>query len=130
MKNQVHAMAEEKLALLFQPDTLLPAQYFTRLHRTSSLEPEKALMLAVLEDAISCFKDNLSAEDSHKKLLFDDAEKWILGTGTDWIFSFENICEIFEMNPQYVRRALIGWKEQHMPSRSNAAVWQERQASA
>jgi hypothetical protein len=127
MKNQTQAMMEEKLAFLFQPDTLLPAQYFNRLRRASSLEPEKTLMLAVLEDAINCFKDNLSAESVNKKLLFDEAEEWILDTSTDWVFSFENICEAFELNPQYVRQALLRWKQEHIPTRSSASIWQESQ---
>ena len=129
MKTQTQAMAEEKLSFLFQPDTLLPAQYFNRLRRASSLEPERALMLAVLEDAINCFKDNLSAENANKKLLFDEAEEWILDTSTDWVFSFESICEVFELNPQYVRQALLRWKQEHMPPRSGAGIWQERQVS-
>ena len=47
---------EEKVSSLFQPDTLLPAQYFETFRRKSHLEPEKRLMLAVLEDAVACFQ--------------------------------------------------------------------------
>ena len=53
--------AEEKIASLFEPDTLLSAQYFDSLRRKAILEPEKRLVLAVLEDAINCFQDNVLA---------------------------------------------------------------------
>ena len=46
---------DEKLGSLFQPDTLLSAQYFDNLRRKTLLEPEKRFMLVLLEDAIHCF---------------------------------------------------------------------------
>jgi hypothetical protein len=51
---------DEKIAFLFQPDLLLSAQYFGNLRKTI-LEPEKKLMFAILEDAISCYQSNLTA---------------------------------------------------------------------
>jgi hypothetical protein len=48
--------AEEKISSLFDPDTLLSAQYFENLRRKTPIEPEKRLMLAVLEDAVNCFQ--------------------------------------------------------------------------
>ncbi len=50
--------SEEKIASLFQPDTLLSDQYFENLRRKTCFEPEKRLMLAVLEDAIRYYQDN------------------------------------------------------------------------
>jgi len=59
MENVAAYRNDEKIASLFQPDTLLSAQYFDTLRRKTLLEPEKRLMLAILEDAINCFQDNL-----------------------------------------------------------------------
>ena len=42
---------EERVTSLFQPDTLLPEQYLDTFRRKLHLEPEKKLMLAILEDA-------------------------------------------------------------------------------
>lgn len=39
------------------PDIVLPSQYFNA--RTKHLEPEKQLMLAVLTDAVRCFRMDL-----------------------------------------------------------------------
>jgi len=46
---------EEELASLFQPDTIVSAEYFEIYRRRAGLEPEKKLMFAVLLDAIGCF---------------------------------------------------------------------------
>ncbi len=56
-KEHTGLTADEKIAFLFQPDTLLSAQYFENFRRTTFLEPEKRLMLAILEDAIKCFQE-------------------------------------------------------------------------
>ena len=68
---------EERVTSLFQPDTLLPEQYLDTFRRKLHLEPEKKLMLAVLEDAIACYQKYLFARDSKGKALFEDAEQWI-----------------------------------------------------
>lgn len=115
--------AEEKVASLFQPDILLPAQYFETFRRKAHLEPEKRLMLAILEDAIDCFQDNVLAQGGRKKKLFREAEEWILAENNDWLFSFENICEILGFNPRYVRQGLIRRQEAKLVRRPKAKIY-------
>lgn len=115
MLDQASLTWEEKLTSLFQPDTLLPAQYFETVRRKTHLEPEKRLMLAVLEDGVLCFQDNAWAQTGKRKKLFEEAEEWILEEDNDWVFSFENICEVLGLNPQYVRQGLLQWKEKRSP---------------
>ncbi len=104
------AEEEERVASLFQPDTLLPAQYFETLRR-KALDPEKRLMLAIIEEAIACYQKYLCAEKRRGRTLFADAEKWIWDEDSNWIFSFENICEVLGLTPAYVRRGLLRWRE-------------------
>jgi hypothetical protein len=47
-----------------------------------------------------------------KEALFQDAQDWILEKNNEWPFSFENICEALQLNPDYTRRGLIVSKEQ------------------
>jgi len=61
---------EERVTSLFQPDTLLPEQYLETFRRRFYLEPEKKLMLAVLEDAIACFQKYIFARDGKGKMAF------------------------------------------------------------
>ena len=114
---------EEKIASLFQPDTLLPAQYLETFRRKAPLEPERRLMLAVLEDAIACFQKYIFARDSRRRVLFREAEEWIVEEGSDWLFSFENICEVLGFDPQYVREGLIRWKEEKLAERPKAKIY-------
>ena len=105
---------EDKIISLFEPDTLVSAQYLENLRRKTLLEPEKRLMLAVLEDAINCFQVNVMAQSGRRKKLFNESEDWIMGRDDDWIFSFVSVCELLRFNPEYVRRGLLRWKEKKL----------------
>ena len=80
-------------------------------------------MLAVLEDAIWCFQKYIFARDSKRRGLFRDAEAWIFEENSDWLFSFENICEFWGFNPQYVRQGLARWKERKLAERHKAKIY-------
>jgi hypothetical protein len=115
---------DEKIASLFQPDTLIEAQYFDNLRRNTLFEPEKRLIWAILEDAIHSFQDNMWSQDRRGKRLFEQAEEWITKTGRDWIFSFENVCETLGFNPEYVRQGLLRWKEKNRQQQSHRSLWE------
>jgi hypothetical protein len=117
---------EERVTSLFQPDTLLPEQFLDTFRRKLHLEPEKKLMLAVLEDAIACFQKYTFARDSKGKLLFQEAEEWLQERGGDWLFSFANVCETLGFNPDYVRQGLIQWREQKFVEHTEAKVYRLR----
>jgi hypothetical protein len=121
MMDRAASVLEENLASLFQPDTLLSAQYLDNFRRKSHLEPEKKLMLAVLEDAVRCFQDNVNAQNGRRKKLFDEVEEWILEENGDWLFSFDSICEVLGFHPRYVRQGLLRWKEMESRKHRKAA---------
>ena len=123
MTYELGMRVEDRVASLFQPDILLPAQYLETVRRKANLEPEKELMLAVLEDAIWCFQKYICARDSKRSGLSRDAEAWIFEENSDWLFSFDNICEVFGLNPQYVREGLARWKEKKVAERRKAKIY-------
>jgi hypothetical protein len=96
---------------LFQPDVLLPTQFFAAMKKRVPREPEYRLIVAVLEDAIDCYQKHLFARDPKARQLFDDAAEWIDSDDRAWPYSFVSICEILNLNPEYVRRGLHTWKE-------------------
>ena len=101
---------EERLATLLQPDTLLPSQYFGRVGRRSEFDGERRLMIAVLEDAVDVYRKQVSAQDARGKNLFREAEEWIEDPDRTWLFSFENICDVLDIDSEYVRRGLHALK--------------------
>lgn len=115
---------EEKVTSLFQPDILLPDQYLETFRRKFHLEPEKKLMLAVLEDAIACFQKYVFARDGKGKVLFQEAEEWVQEKSGDWLFSFANVCETLGFAPDYLRQGLMHWKANKLEGRAKARVYQ------
>ena len=103
-------MIEEKAMMIFQPDILIDAQFQSTHRRRFHLDPERVLMLAVLQDAVVCFQDHVSARCKRKQSLHREAEEWITHTDRSYLFSFENVCEALGFDPNYMREGLQRWK--------------------
>lgn len=122
MSNETNHV-EERVAALFQPDTLMPAQYLENYRRKTHLEPETRLMLAVLEDGVACYQKYVLARDERGRQLFRDAEEWVLQEDNDWLFSFDNICEAMGLNPEYLRKGMVRWKQAQIGAQPKAKVY-------
>ena len=115
---------EERVTSLFQPDTLMPDQYLETFRRKVPLEPEKKLLLAVLEDAISCFQKYVFAREGKSRVLFQHSEQWILEKDSDWLFSFSNVCETLGFDSDYLRGGMMRWKDTIAAPPERAKVYQ------
>ena len=84
------------------PDVLLPGQ-------RQVANPEKtgaeALLWAILMDGIRTYC--LARVRGHTATLaYSEAEHWIFGLESDALTSFGNLCRVFEIEPQVLRRKL------------------------
>jgi hypothetical protein len=93
------------------PETVLPAQFYDGVRIDASLQAEKRLMLAVLEDAVGTFQKYTGATGRRAQRLFAEVEEWFASDDTDWPFTFVNICEALGLEPHYVRRGLSLWRD-------------------
>ncbi len=101
---------DERVASLFQPDTSFDPQW--------TKTPEQKLMLAVLDDAVSCFQKYFAARDKIKTRLFREAEELILLQGkSNWFVSFDYICETLDLNPDNIRKGLLHWRYHRLRER-------------
>ena len=108
---QTNPVSDDRMASLFQPDVLLTEQYIENFRRKTSLEPEKALLLAVLEDGVRCFQDNILPRNRKKQMLFEEAEAWLFSDEANGVFSFVSICGLLGFDPGYIRRGLRWWQQ-------------------
>ena len=78
---------------LFQPDTILPAQFYDR--SGAAHTPEKALRLAVLEDALRTIQRRPRPTDTPRaRMAYNEALAWLLMPGShDWAFTMDDICD-------------------------------------
>ena len=98
---------EEKAIFQFQPAHLPSFQFLDTCRRKTYQQPERMLMLAVLEDAVAGIHKYGSVSKGKRKRWFHETIAWILTEDNDWVFSFNNVCEAVGLSPGYLRKALI-----------------------
>jgi hypothetical protein len=67
---------------------------------------ERALMLAVLEDAVHCLAGELGPT-GERPTLAAEARTWFMTCDPRWPFSFVNICDAIGLDADRVRRQLL-----------------------
>ncbi len=106
----------DEFTTLFQPETLLPTQFFATLRQKVRAQGEHRLMVTILADALECFQKHFQATDSRGRQLYADAERWLLSDDTTWLFSCVNICHALGIHPLFLRRGLAQWKARQLTS--------------
>lgn len=104
-----------------EPETVLPSQFFERVQIDATLQPEKRLMLAVLEDAVGTYQKLVHVTGRRARRLFVEAEEWFESRERDWPFAFENICEGLGLEAGYIRRGLQRWRDGQMAHPESSA---------
>lgn len=104
------ATAEEYPQGLLQPDSLLPVQFFSFSREATRGRAERALMRAVLEDAVYCFQKYFAETRRSHPRLARETERWFWANDDHWPFSFVNICAVLDLDPEAIRDALQRWR--------------------
>jgi hypothetical protein len=76
-----------------------------------SYDPERRLMLAVLENGVNEYLKTAGSSDPARQELFREVEPWIESRDPSSLFSFENICDVLDLDADYLRGGLRGWKQ-------------------
>jgi hypothetical protein len=96
------------------PDLTLPEQYYMRHQGDDGMGPERALMCAVLKDAIRSFYKNVGATRRKYKKVLLEAEAWLAEDSWDYPFSFFVICETLTIDAECLRSRLFAWRDEHL----------------
>ena len=113
----------ERTSLLpYEPDILACQQYLKNYRRGKPAEPEKALMFAVLVQAVETYQRFAFSESPRGQALFHEAKAWFWSDEVNGIFSFRSICDVSGLNPGFLRRGLMQW----MASRQGSASPRKR----
>ena len=97
--------------ILFEPDTLISEKYFKVYRLAKPAEAEKKLMFAVLVEALQTYQKFAFSRSARGQALFHEAETWFWKDEPDGVFSFSSICEVFGLNPPFLRKGLLQWVE-------------------
>jgi hypothetical protein len=89
---------------------------------------ERALMRAVLQDAILCLRGHATGVPRRaRRRAADQAQMWIAARDTAWPFSFESICHVLGLDPGSLRRKLLRevLTDDQLEQRGERTVWRE-----
>jgi hypothetical protein len=92
---------------------LAEGRYFQAHRMKDMAEPERALLLAVLSEAIDTFRRFALSRSARGQRLFRQAKEWLWDDEADYFFSCRNICEVMGLDASYLRRGLLQWLEKN-----------------
>jgi hypothetical protein len=104
--------SQDERRLFGQPDVLCVQEYMHVYQYRPAETPERRLIAAVLRDAIDCYLRDCCAKNRHRKRSFREAEEWFFGSQDEGIFSLDSVCSILNLDPGYIRRSLLRYKEE------------------
>lgn len=84
---------------------ILPAQ----MPSPSNWSPEKKLAGAVLAHTLIEIRDH-QRDPHYRRRIAQDLE-WVASDDTEWPYSFVPLCELFGLEPQYVRSTVARWTQ-------------------
>src|SRR5262249_47071293 len=67
---------------------------------------ERALLRAVLQDAVLCLTGQ-GVPKRERARVAAEARQWMLSRSRRWLFAFESICDVLDINAEYLRDKLL-----------------------
>src|SRR5215831_11677543 len=86
---------------------MLPAQMAVGTRWNADTSGPRALMLAVLEDAVRCIEAGRRRRSFDARRLAAEAEAWVRWNRRDWPFSFLNVCDVLGFDADALRKRLL-----------------------
>jgi hypothetical protein len=108
-----------------EPDVLALPE-FESIRRRSALDRERALMYAVLEDALSCYRQYAGSRLPRTRQLHQEARDWVASEDRSSLFAFQTICEALEIDADVIRDRLHAWEARHGSRPSLSATRRRR----
>ncbi|HVO28302.1 MAG TPA: hypothetical protein VMW56_32265 [Candidatus Margulisiibacteriota bacterium] len=84
---------------------MLPSQ----MPSPSDWSPEKKLAGAVLAHTLIEIRDH-HGDPQYRRRIAQDLE-WVNSDDTEWPYSFVPLCELFGLEPEYVRSTVMRWTQ-------------------
>ncbi len=111
------------LSSRFEPDFLVPVQFFDLTRRRSNLDGETRLVYAVLEDAVRCYVKSINSSRPADRAQFAEVQRWFHAEpGTHSPFSFEYVCDVLGIEPAALRERLGLMSTDDLPTKQMRSV--------
>jgi len=107
----------------FEPDFLMPIQFFDLTRRRSMPDGETRLVFAILEDAVRCYVRAANSSRPRDREQFDEVQRWFdAEAGIHIPFSFEYVCDVLGIEPASFRARLGLLSLKDLPTKQMRSV--------
>ena len=107
----------------YEPAAVLPAQMSAGVRWDADTSGPRALMLAILVDALRCIEQGSRRTHFCARRLAAEAEAWVRSDDRAYPFSYLNITDVLGIDPDAVRRHLLRTSRTTYPRvRANAVT--------
>jgi hypothetical protein len=124
----MHATAS-RLDAPIEDELLLPVQYAALVRGGRQFAPEHRLLWAVLEDAVRCWQIHERCKSSRDRRLFGEVTEWFASDDDGSPFSFIAICQLFGLDPSYLRGGLQRWSDRRRATGGRVVPFRVRRSS-
>lgn len=83
-----------------------------QLPATSTWSREKKLAAAAFTSGLINIRDNASTPSRRRAREVAEDVAWVMSDDTGWPYSFVRLCELFSLNPDWVRERVVYWLEE------------------
>ena len=94
-----------------------------QLPSASNWTPEKRLAAAVLSAALVELRDQ--AGEPRRQQDVAETVEWIMSDDTEWPYSFLRLCELFDLQPDWVRNVVQQWLRAGRKQSRRPAVYRQ-----
>lgn len=89
------------------PEAAIPSQFRDIWHRSRAISPDRALAIAVLEQAVFDLHKYRYASRRRHQRLYMEAYKWVASDDGSWPYSFVSLCDALDLEPEWLRPHLL-----------------------
>lgn len=125
LSDRSHRSSRDELV----PDIVVPQQWSWGRASFATALPEARLMLSILDDAVFRFLTLRDSKTARAVREWQEIEEWFASTDSSWLYSFENICSMFDLEADTVRSMLAMWKAAPPEQRGKRRRRQRHQAA-
>ena len=92
---------------LLIPEAALPTQFYDIWHHTRAVSPDRALVLAMLWQAVIDLQKYRFAARRRQQRLYMEAYQWVASEDRRWAYSFVNLCDALNLSAESLRAKLL-----------------------
>ena len=93
---------------LIASEPALPVQFHDVWHRTRYVSPERALVHALVWQAVIDLQKYRFSTRRRQQRLYMEAYRWVASDDRKWPYAFRNVAEMLDVAPDRLRAQLLG----------------------